>query len=333
MHDIASIGKIFDMLQKETPELIYDMYKSGIMSSLGSGYDTLTGSFAICVFFILYSFIWSILGNNCSKVDQIWSITPVIYSWFYYVHDGTRHPRVLLGCVLITTWGVRLTYNFWRRGGYGNLISHEEDYRWPILRKWINNHILFLLFNLSFIATYQNLLLWFITLPLYECSTSSIRDISQIDIYLTIIFIFLLLIESIADQQQFNFQSKKYSYSIEERLKHEDKDIRNGFLTKGLFTYTRHPNYFAEQSMWVIIYLFAVMSVDGFWLDWTVIGPLQLILLFTGSMTFSESITASKYPAYRLYQTRVSQCIPIPYFFSTSNTVVAAVTSTDDKHD
>jgi steroid 5-alpha reductase family enzyme len=234
--------------------------------------------------FIYYSFTWSIIGNNCSKVDQIWSITPVVFAWLFYLLDGTNNVRVFTIAVLVTLWGSRLTFNFWRRGGYGNLIHHEEDYRWPILRQQINNPVLFYIFNLTFIASYQNLLLWFICLPIYVVSKQSQRSLTSGDVLVSVLFIALLIFETLSDQQQWNFQNFKYSFSAEQRAKHASKDVRDGFLTKGLFTYTRHPNYFCEQSIWVAVYLFSVTSSDGQWLNWSVLGVIQLIALFAGSM-------------------------------------------------
>jgi steroid 5-alpha reductase family enzyme len=107
---------------------------------------------------IVYSFVWSILCNNVSKVDQIWSIVPGVYMWIfwlhYYLNHGVAHLRLTVLTLLVTVWGMRLTYNFWRKGGYGNLITHEEDYRWPILREQMHPATFFF-FNLTFIATYQ----------------------------------------------------------------------------------------------------------------------------------------------------------------------------------
>jgi steroid 5-alpha reductase family enzyme len=104
------------------------------------------------------SFIASIVGNNCSKVDQLWSILPVIYSWHFHYHNylqnGVHNSRTLLISILLTCWGVRLTFNFWRKGGYGNLIHHEEDYRWPIIRSKMHP-LVFIIFNFAFIACYQ----------------------------------------------------------------------------------------------------------------------------------------------------------------------------------
>lgn len=159
------------------------------------------------------------------------------------------------------------------------------DYRWPILRQQINNSFLFwVIFNLTFIASYQNLLLWFICLPIYEVSKQEVKTLTSGDILLSMVFIILLVFETIADQQQWNFQNFKYSFSPEQRAKHQDKDVRDGFLTKKLFLYSRHPNYFCEQSIWVVIYLFSVTSSNSSLINWAVFGVIQLIALFAGSM-------------------------------------------------
>jgi steroid 5-alpha reductase family enzyme len=277
---------------------------------------------------IIYSFVWSIIGNNCSKVDQIWSIIPWVYMWIFVIHHYLLHQiihmRLVLVAILATLWGIRLTYNFWRRGGYGTFFTHEEDYRWPIVRTKMNSFV-FLIFNFVFIASYQNILLWWIAMPTYIIlSTHDSQTINQWDILFTILFLTLLLFETIADQQQYTFQQYKHSLTPEQRKQHSSASIRNGFSNEGLFRYSRHPNYFCEQSLWICVYLFSIIpaipasislasvtsmvATDLF--NWTILGCIQLILLFQGSTNFSESITAEKYPAYRKYQQEVSQTIP-----------------------
>lgn len=65
-------------------------------------------------------------------MDKLWSLLPIAYAWHFATHDlvsGTAaalDPRLLLLAVLITVWGVRLTYNFARKGGYR---WQDEDYR------------------------------------------------------------------------------------------------------------------------------------------------------------------------------------------------------------
>jgi len=61
------------------------------------------------------------------------------------------------------------------------------------------------------------------------------------------LFVGLWLLESIADEQHFQFQTLKHSLSVEKRQTHANAEIRDGFYQSGLFAISRHPNYFAEQ--------------------------------------------------------------------------------------
>ncbi|CAM9579537.1 unnamed protein product, partial [Ectocarpus fasciculatus] len=263
---------------------------------------------------IVYSFVWSVLCNNVSKVDQIWSVTPVMYSWmfwlhYYFNHEGVAHIRLTVVTVMVSVWGARLTYNFWRKGGYGNLITHEEDYRWPILREMMHPAVFFF-FNLTFIATYQNVLLYLIALPTYFVMKGPSTTFTVFDLIVSCTFISLLAMETVADEQHFQFQAKKYSFPSTVRKTHPDKDVRDGFFQSGLWKFSRHPNYFAEQMMWVCVYLFSIPTTRNL-LHFCSIGCVLLILLFQGSIAFGESITKSKYPSYELYQRKVSRCIPV----------------------
>lgn len=287
-------------------------------------HNSLSLSYYLMLVIAAYSLIWSIVGKNCSKVDQIWSITPWAYIWHFYLHNAITESlpcdRLFIVCLLTTCWGLRLTFNFARRGGYGNFFTHEEDYRWPILRKMMNP-FLFLIFNITFIAFYQNFLLWLIAVPAYEALVSGPASLCDWDIMLTLVFMLLLIGETIADQQHYDYQEYKHSLSLSERLKSSDPDIKNGFLTKGLFFLCRHPNYFCEQSIWVVIFAFSAIGKDGTFSNvsnWTVLGAVLLLLLFQGSMAFSEGITARKYPLYSVYQKEVSQCFPLPFHFASA---------------
>lgn len=222
-----------------------DFYKCPTQSSFSQCYaqfDALSIAIAILIFFIVYSFVWSVVGNNASKVDQIWSITPVVFVWHFLMHysathNGDLHTRLYVVVILVTLWGVRLTYNFWRKGGYGDLIHHEEDYRWPILRKKMHPFV-FLLFNLTFIATYQNVLLFLIASPAYLVMNGP-TTLNCKDTLVAVMFLALLVMESVADEQHFRFQTYKHSLTAEEREKHPvGSDIRNGFYTQGILTLT-----------------------------------------------------------------------------------------------
>jgi hypothetical protein len=101
----------------------------------------------------------------------------------------------------------------------------------------------------------------------------------------------LIIIETVADQQQWNFQ--------QEKLK---KNPPVGFITTGLYRFSRfdmlflfcfvfhiclhfrHPNFFSEISIWFTFYLFGVSASGWRWINWTLTGPVLLMLLFQVSV-------------------------------------------------
>jgi len=88
------------------------------------------------------------------------------------------------------------------------------------------------------------------------------------------------------------------------------ESVKKGFLSQGLWAYSRHPNFAAEQAIWVSFYLFGV-SASGQWLNPTLIGPVLLIFLFAGSSWLTEWISSSKYPEYSEYRGKVARFIPL----------------------
>ena len=84
----------------------------------------------------------------------------------------------------------------------------------------------------------------------------------------------------------------------------------HGFVRTGLWGIMRHPNYMAEQSIWVCFYLFSV-ACTGEWINGSIAGSLLLLILFRSSSDFSEEISAEKYPEYKEYQQKVPRFLPI----------------------
>jgi steroid 5-alpha reductase family enzyme len=272
-------------------------------------YDVLMNTVWIVVGVIAYTFIVGELTNNNSQVDKLWSIVPIVYVWNMTI-DGGMAPRMVLMAILVTIWGVRLTYNFARRGAYiWRFWAGEEDYRWEVLRKrpGFNNRFVWMLFNLFFICAYQNTLIFLFTLPILSVLGDNVNEALTIaDYILSAVFVGLVVLEYIADQQQYDFQTEKYRRKNNRLpMEHYEK----GFVDTGLWGKMRHPNYFAEQSIWVIFYLFSVIAT-GEWINWSIAGSVLLIILFKGSSDFSESISAEKYPEYKDYQKRVPRFLP-----------------------
>lgn len=242
------------------------------------------------------TWLLSIITKDTSWVDRIWSVIPVVYLWVFAGSVGFTDARVNVMAIIVTLWGARLTFNFARKGGYQ---PGGEDYRWEVLRQGMTP-AQYQLFNIFFIVIYQNIILWLITLPAWTI-TQTPGAFTGWDMLLTVLFLALLTLETVADQQQWNFyQRKKAALAA-------GKTPESNFLTRGLFSVSRHPNFFAEQSQWWVVFLFAVAAGGALW---TVIGAALLSILFIGSTRFTEGISVSKYPEYRDYQRRVSPIIP-----------------------
>ena len=268
------------------------------------------------LFFALLCFMVGEITKNNSQVDKLWSIIPIGYVW-YIAYGSEWNSRIVLMAVLTTIWGARLTYNFHRRGGYHlKFWTGEEDYRWEILRQsdtFKNRKWAWTLFNLFFISLYQMSLILLFCLPaLVAMQGSNTLHIS--DYVLAAIFITLVIIEFISDQQQWNFQTEKHRLINNKQPLPEP--FSQGFTSTGLWKYSRHPNYTAEQSIWVVFYLFSVVATDR-WLNWSIAGCMLLLVLFKSSSDFSEKISMEKYPLYREYQKMTSRFWPWKVLFKT----------------
>ncbi|KAF8623686.1 hypothetical protein AX17_007384 [Amanita inopinata Kibby_2008] len=353
------------------------------LSSIPSGIDW---PIQFCIFATILTYTASIITSNVSQVDRLWTFLPTIYTAYFALlplwpntqpfllfpytpktlgHDVIKDfsPRALLMFRLVIFWMFRLTYNTWRRGLFS---LHDEDYRWMVLRNKIPAW-LFQVFNLTFIAIIQNILLLLLGLPTASAAMLQPHDtLATSDIVLAFLALVVLVVEFTADNQQYAFQSYKHAYlakkkgdsSVEQydenkhwpgaRLAWTPADADRGFLTRGLWAWSRHPNFACEQGFWWIITLIPLLApsppflpsvpvaqlvqavvhpnthlaplLSMLWPDILHILPAaSLSLLFFSSTLFTESISKGKYPeAYAAYQQRVGM-------FGISSTVVKSL--------
>ncbi|KAE9406931.1 DUF1295-domain-containing protein, partial [Gymnopus androsaceus JB14] len=265
-------------------------------------------------------------------------------------------PRALLLLGLITTWMFRLSYNTYRRGLFS---LHDEDYRWAVLRAQLPPW-LFQVVNLTFIAATQNVLLLTLGYPAYLAllQNDGTGKLVSTDIFFGIWALGVLMVEFTADNQQFVYQTYKHAFLDNSKKKSEPEaqahanalstasavawpfaspspssvfglnlnltpsDAHRGFLTKGLWGYSRHPNFACEQSFWWLMCLIpglgsnSVLALDATNLSPQATETLSLLtglvpaillsILFFSSTAYTEAISKGKYPtAYAAYQKRV----------------------------
>lgn len=244
--------------------------------------------------------------SDPSIVDRLWSVLPWLYCWHWYL--SAPSPRLLLMTLLASTWGVRLTWNFYLKGGF----SGGEDYRWAEIRTWPGFDRGWEAFNLVFICGFQQLvILAFVSPAAAVIGRDAAAPLNLLDAIAAILYLALVAGEAVADWQMLQFQTEKYR-RINAKL--PLGPYAKGFIDTGLWAYSRHPNYFCEVSMWWAFYLFTLAAGLPL-INWTLSGCAFLTCLFVlphASLDTTEALSSRKYAAFADYQKRVSRFVPLP---------------------
>jgi steroid 5-alpha reductase family enzyme len=110
-----------------------------------------------------------------------------------------------------------------------------------------------------------------------------------------------------------DYQTTKHNYlktaKIPQGSKYSQVDLDRGFNVSGLWSWSRHPNFACEQTIWIVFYQWGAFASQSP-LNWTVAGAIGLVGIFTASTWLTELITAKKYPQYKEYQRLVSKFFP-----------------------
>ncbi|KAL1873451.1 hypothetical protein VTK73DRAFT_949 [Phialemonium thermophilum] len=274
--------------------------------------NPLVSGFAASVFLGAVFLVVAEINRNYSQVDRCWSLLPTVYIAHFDIWarlSGLPAERLDVILLFSTLWSIRLSFNYWRKGGY-NVGS--EDYRWEIIRSKVPS-FLFHIFNWTFISFIQSVLLFAIAAPVYPVLLSTKFDpkITSADIAYLVVELGLILIEVFADQQQWNFQNAKRQYQSSAKVPqgYKQADLDRGFVTSGLWAYSRHPNFAAEQSIWLFLYQWSCFATRVLY-SWAAAGSAFLILLFQGSTWLTEDISRGKYAEYADYQRKVGMFVP-----------------------
>lgn len=254
-------------------------------------------------------------ASNVSQVDKLWSILPPIQAVWYAYYSGWD-PRCLLMAGLSVAWGIRLTFNFWMKGGYKfpQFWQGEQDYRWAYIQAsfpGFKNPTIWALFHLLMICFFQ-----ITVIALFSSSSLAYfyrgTELNALDYTAAALFVTALAVETAADYQMFQFQTVKYA------LLGKGTPLHNlppryclGFIHDGLFAYSRHPSYACEVTMWTCFFLFNV-AASGQPINFCITGPLLLAGIFMCSYPLTEKISASKYPQYSYYCQQVPPLFPVP---------------------
>lgn len=302
------IDQLYDL-----PQQIIQSYNNPTeLQNIYLATNPVISAFAFSLFLAPLFLIVSEINKNYSQVDRCWSILPTVYNAHYvlYAHlYGLPTQRLDNLLAFSTVWSLRLTFNYWRKGGYS---IGSEDYRWDVLKGKMNS-TLFFLFNVAFISFAQSILLFLISTPSYVMLLASrfSEKMDTSDMIFARVLMGLVMVEFFADQQQWDYQNAKKSYQNTAKVPHkyDQEDLDRGFVVTGFWSWSRHPNFAAEQAIWVVMYQWGCWSSEVLY-NWTFIGAMAYLFLFQASTWFTELITADKYPDYKEYQQRVGKFVP-----------------------
>ena len=239
----------------------------------------------LCAMFVLW--LVSLRLRDASIVDPFWGLAFAIIAAIGYGLGRGRPERRLLVLVLVTLWAVRLSgYLLLRRG-------HGEDHRYAAMRQ--RHGARFWWWSGLMVFGLQACLALVVSLPLLAAATrGATRPLGLLDVAGAGLWLAGPLRGAIARPQPARFKRAPGS--------------RGQVMDRGLWRYSRHPNYFGEFLLWWGLGLLGL----GAGAAWALLGPalLTLLLLRVSGVTLLEATLRERRPAYVDYISRPSAFIP-----------------------
>lgn len=241
----------------------------------------------IFTYFTLLFFLAQYLHNN-SIVDLAWGIGFVLVAitGYFIMPQKTTASTIVL--VLVTVWGVRLFLHLAKRN-----IGKPEDYRYVNMRKRWGHHFAKLKAYLN-VFVLQGVLLLVVSMPILFVMTSSTDEFYWWNGLGIVIWGVGFAFETIGDAQLTNFKKNGSNHGK--------------LLTTGLWSVTRHPNYFGEALSWWGIFLITLTELRN---SWGIIGPLTitLLLLFVSGVPLLEKKYKDR-PDFIAYANKTPKFVP-----------------------
>jgi len=245
----------------------------------------------IAVAIALPTWLASLPLRDASLADRVWSAFIAVPVAFYaWQGEGGLRANVML--VITLAWALRLAVYVTARNW-----GHGEDRRYRAIRE--RNQPNFALKSLWLVFLLQAVLGWIVGWPMLAASRPGSAPWALWDTFGVALAAVGLLIEAVADAQLARFR--------------RDPANRGGVMDRGLWRYSRHPNYFGECCVWWGLGLMG-LSAGGAAGAWGLVSPLMMtfLLLRVSGVTLLEQDIGERRPAYRDYIARTSAFIPWP---------------------
>jgi steroid 5-alpha reductase family enzyme len=252
-----------------------------------SAWEILSLDAAVIGSLMLALWLVSLKLRDASIVDPFWGTGFVIVGWTAAL-AGELSGWGLVLALLTTAWGLRLSIHLARRN-----LGHGEDFRYRAMRK---RYPRFELTSLVIVFGLQGLLLWIVALPLQLApafdGSSHLLGAAGVAVWAV-----GLVFEAVGDAQLARFRA--------------DPANRGRTLDRGLWRYTRHPNYFGDVLVWWGFFCFALAAPFG---AVTALSPVLLtfLVLRVSGVPLLERGLRKRRDDYAAYCQRTSAFIPRP---------------------
>jgi steroid 5-alpha reductase family enzyme len=238
-------------------------------------------------------FVFSRSYGNSSFYDAYWSVVPplmLLYWWACSAPavDGLRSSLVT---IVVTLWAIRLTANW----AYLFPGLHHEDWRYPILRQRAGRwEIIADLFAIHLVPTLE---VFLGMVPVYVAVTRPDQGLVWLSWFAFVVGLAAVALESGADRQMRRFVRRAHAGEV---------------MDQGLWSWSRHPNYFGEFGFWAALALFGIATRPADWW-WLILGAVAILMMFLGaSIPMMEERSLQRRPAYQEVIDRVSRFVPLP---------------------
>ncbi len=242
----------------------------------------------MCV--MVATWLLSLALKNASIVDIVWGLGFVITSWVLALTIDGDSTRQILLAVMVGAWGLRL-------GGYlaKRNIGHGEDWRYKAMRK--KKGARFGLISLVTVFGLQGVLMWVVSLPVMFGNSDATPGVGPLAVIGVMVWAVGLSFEAVGDWQLAKFK--------------RDPNNAGKVMQTGLWSLTRHPNYFGDALLWWGIGIVGAETgtgVVGF------IGPvvMTVFLLRVSGVPMLERSLMKRREGYAEYAARTSAFIPRP---------------------
>jgi len=233
--------------------------------------------------------IYSVIVKDVTIVDTFWAVGFMIINFASLRSQRTYDLRRIIITFLLMIWGIRLAFYLTARH-----MGLPEDHRYAAIRRRVGKHFWLLSFVIVFLL--QAILMLFISFPIINIQTSTVVVKTTIlDIIGSVLCVTGIYFEAVSDHELSVFKSNPQN--------------KGKVLKTGLWSVTRHPNYFGDACFWWGIFVINMSVPSGYYMVMSPIVMTYLLLRVSGVTLLERSLKRSK-EGYEQYVRTTPEFIP-----------------------